>query len=76
VGDDQDAADAGSNVIVAGRATFTAKDPQSVITGRRWRRLRVRGNSSMRQAHRFEWEWTMQRVILLRVSSPSLPAEV
>jgi putative intracellular protease/amidase len=32
VGDDQDAADAGSNVIVAGSATFTAKDPQSVIT--------------------------------------------
>jgi ribulose-phosphate 3-epimerase len=28
----QDAADAGSNVIVAGSATFTAKDPQSVIT--------------------------------------------
>jgi ribulose-phosphate 3-epimerase len=28
----QDAADAGSNVIVAGSATFTAKDPRSVIT--------------------------------------------
>ena len=27
----QGAADAGSNVIVAGSATFTAKDPQSVI---------------------------------------------
>lgn len=28
----QGAADAGSNVIVAGSATFTAKDPRSVIT--------------------------------------------
>jgi ribulose-phosphate 3-epimerase len=28
----QDAADAGSNVIVAGSATFMAKDSQSVIT--------------------------------------------
>jgi ribulose-phosphate 3-epimerase len=27
----QGAADAGSNVIVAGSATFTAKDPESVI---------------------------------------------
>ena len=27
----QGAADAGSNVIVAGSATFTAKDPSSVI---------------------------------------------
>ena len=27
----QGAADAGSNVIVAGSATFTAKDPRSVI---------------------------------------------
>jgi ribulose-phosphate 3-epimerase len=28
----QGAADAGSNVIVAGSATFTAKDPESVIS--------------------------------------------